>query len=189
MIRLFTAIELPDDVRDGLLRLQQGLPGARWSPPPNMHITLCFMGEVPEPQAVEMAQVLDGIKVPPFTLSLTGLGTFGGERQKERARILYAGVEHDGALPRLAQKIETAARRLGIAVDNRKYFPHVTLARLKDTPADRIGNYIRRHNLYRSAPVTIRQFTLFESLLSHTGSIYQPLETYDLAPAEGSGPV
>ena len=180
MMRLFAAVEIPDDVRAELVRIQSGLPGARWSPPENLHITLCFIGQVQEPVAEEIADELSRVQVSPFKLRLGVPDTFGGERQNEKARILFASVEHDEALPRLAKKIEAAVRRLGVEVQSRKYRPHVTLARLKDLPPDRIGNYMRRHALFRSADFEVREFTLFQSILGHTSPTYHPLVVYRL---------
>ena len=89
MIRLFTALEVPDEVAERLMRLQRGLDGARWIERPDFHITLRFMGDVPEDIADDIDEALSEIPMAPFDVELEGLGEFGGKRP----HTLYAGVK------------------------------------------------------------------------------------------------
>ena len=68
MIRLFTALEIPDEVAERLARLQQGLDGARWIERPDFHITLRFAGDIPEDVASDFAEELEGVPVEPFDI-------------------------------------------------------------------------------------------------------------------------
>src|SRR5664279_2338417 len=127
MIRLFTAVEIPDAVQLRLSLLQGGIPRARWMPRENLHLTLRFIGEVDHTVARDIDDVLAEIRAPAFTLVLKGVGEFG----RKEGRALWAGVSNGDALQYLAAKIESALQRMGLPAETRKYSPHVTLARLK----------------------------------------------------------
>ncbi len=178
MPRLFTAIDIPEDVRDALLGLQENLPGARWVPADNYHLTLAFLGEIDRAAADDADAALAEVSVPAFDLALAGIGTFG---DGHRARTLWVGVdEPSGLLIRLQGKVETALRRAGIALERRKFSPHVTLARLKQPDPSAIGGYMQRHNLFRSRRFTVDSFALIESHLRADGPEYLPLIDYPL---------
>src|SRR6516162_8072314 len=110
-MRLFVGLELPWELRRRVALLAGvGLPGARWVPPENYHVTLRFIGEAPHYLAEETDHALVALKVPAFALTLAGIGTFakGG-----RSQSLWLGVERCEALDRLQGKIETALQRCG----------------------------------------------------------------------------
>ena len=182
MIRLFVAIEIPEEVRDALLDMQAGLPGATWSPFDNLHLTLRFIGEVPEPMVEEIAEALWQIHTEGFSLKLKGVGRFGGEGARSPARLVYVGVEHDGGLPRLANKVEQALQGLGLEPERRKFHPHVTLARLKDTPMTRLGDFLAEHSMFSTRGFDVREFALFSSKQGRDHSVYEALGRFALAP-------
>src|SRR5262245_29255703 len=134
MIRLFAALEIPENIRMQLSLLQGGIPGARWSPVENMHLTLRFIGEVDEAVARDIDDMLADIREPTFTVSLKGVGEFG----RKEGRALWAGVAEAQPLQHLAAKVESALQRMGLPAETRKYSPHVTLARLKDVPVSEL---------------------------------------------------
>jgi 2'-5' RNA ligase len=176
MIRLFVALPLPEDVADSLLALEQGVPGARWSTHEQLHLTLRFIGEVDGRDASAIDETLAAISAPPFALQLKGVGTFGGKNP----RALWAGVAANDALMHLQRKIESAIQRLGFPAEERKYTPHVTLARLRAAPASRVMDYLTDHNLYASDAFDVRAFALFSSRLTSNGSIYVAEREYML---------
>ena len=88
MIRLFAALALPEEVRQRLALVCAPLPGARWAPPENMHVTLRFIGEVEAPVATDIDALLSRVTAPAFDIRLAGLGTFGS---REQVRALWAG--------------------------------------------------------------------------------------------------
>jgi 2'-5' RNA ligase len=177
MIRLFTAIELPEAVRFRLSLLQAGVPGARWTPTDNLHLTLRFIGDVDEAQARDIDGVLAAISVPAFPLNLKGVGEFG----HKESRALWAGVQASEVLLRLVSKIESALQRMGCAPETRKFAPHVTLARLKDAPMSKIREFLGAHSLFDSGPFTVREFALFSSRTTPKGSLYRVESLYPLA--------
>ena len=182
MIRLFTAIEIPEEVRDLLLDLQSGLPGATWSPWDNLHLTLRFIGEVPEPMVEEIEEALWGIQAEGFSLQLKGVGKFGGESARAPARLVFAEAERAEGLMRLQSKIEHALQELGLEPERRKYHPHVTLARLKDTPMGRLGNYLAEHAMFAPPRFAVNEFSLFSSTLGREHSVYDALSSFALTP-------
>lgn len=168
MPRLFSGIELPGDVRDALTELHQPLPSTRWLQPENLHITLRFLGDVTPPTAREFTANLAGIRFDPFPLRLVGLDTFGGDTP----RVLFACVEPSAALTELARAHETAARRAGLKPENRKFWPHVTLARLQAPRIDPIARYLGRRGGFATEPFLVSQFVLFSSKPNTGGGPY-----------------
>ena len=178
MIRLFVGLELPPEARQRLALLAgAGIPGARWVPPANYHLTLRFIGEVPAHQAEEVDLSLSALRGRGFTLELSGLGTFakGG-----RDTALWAGVTRNPALDHLAAKIETAMQRTGLAPERRRFAPHVTLARLDNAVPDKLAAFVQAHNLFRAAPFAVEHFTLFSSRLGKEASVYTAEVEYPL---------
>ncbi|HEX3652987.1 MAG TPA: RNA 2',3'-cyclic phosphodiesterase [Rhizomicrobium sp.] len=178
MIRLFVALALPENVAQGLFALQSGMPGARWSTREQLHLTLRFIGDVDDRDANGIDDVLSGISAPRFALELKGVGAFGGKNP----RALWAGVAPNEALIHLQRKIESAIQRLGFPAEERKYTPHVTLARLRAAPAGRVMDYLTDRALYASAPFEVETFALFSSSLTPNGSVYVAERKYALRP-------
>jgi 2'-5' RNA ligase len=178
-MRLFVALDMPWSVREQLAAMSgTGIPGARWVPPENFHLTLRFIGEVPGHVARDIDGALLGIQTRGFLLTLTGMGVFakGGVSSE-----LWAGVERTAALDRLRNKIETALQRCGLEPERRKFQPHVTLARL-DNPAEaKVAGFVQAHNLFRTEPIAVEHFTLFSSLLCKDRAVYTPEAEYELA--------
>lgn len=170
MLRLFTALSVPDDVAETLKRRQTGLPGAKWRTADQLHVTLAFYGEVNEGAADDLAAELSRAGGGPFDITLSGVGAFG---DGHRTHSIWAGVEPNERLNVLAGRCKAAAERAGIAVERRDYRPHLTLAYLKpQTSPDRVGAWITGHNLLRSPPIRIDRFGLYSSVLSAHGSDY-----------------
>ena len=130
-----------------------------------------------ETDAEELHHQLAALSEPPLALTLAGLGLFG---DRHRAHTLWLGVEKSEALARLAARVETACVRAGLPPETRKYNPHVTLARLKDTPPSRIQNFMDASGRFHEAEVAVAQFTLFRSTLGQGGAEYDALEHYRL---------
>jgi 2'-5' RNA ligase len=176
VIRLFVALALPDAVADGLLALQGGIPGARWSTREQLHLTLRFIGEVDGRDAAAIDDALASIRSPRFTLELKGVGEFSGKNP----RALWAGVRDGAPVDHLQRKIESAVQRVGIAPEERKFSPHVTLARLRGAPRDRVITFLSAYALYASGSFDANAFILYSSALTPNGSLYRPERSYRL---------
>lgn len=177
-MRLFVAIDLPWALRQRVAMLSgAGIPGARWVPPDNYHITLRFIGETPAYRAEEIDQALTALRARRFELTLAGLGTFA---KSGRSTALWVGVERNERLDLLQSKIETALQRIGLEPERRRFAPHVSLARLDNAVEGKLAAFVQANNLFRAEPVTVGHFTLFSSLLGKEQSVYTPEVEYAL---------
>lgn len=177
MIRLFAALALPEAVRKRLTLVRAPLPGARWMPPENMHVTLRFIGEVEPPVATEIDTLLSRIAAPAFDVRLAGLGTFGS---RGRVRALWAGVEQTEPLARLQTKIETACVRAGLLPEGRKFHPHVTLARCKNVREAPAAEFVATYEGFNLPAIPVDAFTLYSSRTGRSGAVYVPEAVYPL---------
>lgn len=176
-MRLFVALPLPDGVAESLLLMVGGIPGARWQRREQLHLTLRFIGEVDGRVAADVDDALAVLSAPGFTVALHGVGTFGGRDPRQ----LWAAVRPNPALMHLQRKIETALQRIGLAAEPRKFTPHVTLAKLKASPREKVTDYLSAHALYTSTPFDIDAFGLYSSTLTPNGSLYRCERCYPLA--------
>lgn len=168
---------MPTNTIKRLSALAFGLPGAHWTRPENLHLTLRFIGEVDEGKAQDIDSALVGINAPPFDLSLYGMGFFG---KTKAARAVWARVERNDELIRLQHKIQSGLQRVGINSDERKFTPHVTLARLKGTPRIQLEEFVAGHANFKTPSFRIDKFVLYSSFLSSSGAIYTPEADYPL---------
>jgi len=176
-MRLFVGLDLPWPIREQFDRLDGGIPGARWVPEENFHLTLRFIGEVTPVQAEEIDLALATLRGKAFDVTFAGVGTFtkGG-----RETQLWVGVERNPALDHLQGKIEIALQRAGLPPERRRFTPHVTLARLDNAVPQKIAAFLQAHNLFRSDPVRFDHFTLFSSQLGKEAAVYTAEVDYKL---------
>lgn len=133
-MRLFVAINLPEDVREALheevapLR-EEGYP-VRWLPSENYHLTLKFLGPVRDERVgtVEQATERVAAQTPPFSLEIQGVGAFPSLR---RPRVLWVGVAPTPALRCFKQDLEWALAEHDFERETRAFHPHVTVGRVK----------------------------------------------------------
>ncbi|HEX5378843.1 MAG TPA: RNA 2',3'-cyclic phosphodiesterase [Phenylobacterium sp.] len=177
MIRLFAALAIPPEIGEGLARRQIGLPDARWRPSDAFHITLRFFGDVREDVAADLDAELLGVRGEALRLELAGVGAFA---EGSDIHAVWAGVEDDSALKRLARACETAARHAGLPPDKRAYRPHVTLAYLRRPVGDHVARWIQANNLLHSPPFWVRSFGLYSSWRTDEGSRYRLEREYPL---------
>ena len=182
MPRLFTGLEVPPDVAFELDLLRGGIGGARWIDRENFHITLRFIGDIDDGLAREIAYELDGVEARPFTLRLKGIGAFGGNKP----HTLFAGVEANADLQRLQSIHERICQVLGLSAEARKFTPHVTLARLRDSDPGPVHRFVAAHSLFASRVFEVARFVLFSSRPSRGGGPYAVEESYQLG--SGAGP-
>lgn len=175
-MRLFVALSIPNAVAKSLALIQGGVPGARWQSREQLHITLCFIGEVDGQHVEAIDDALAGIMAPDFTLQLHGVGQFGNKQPHS----LWAGVRPNGALEHLQQKVDAAIRRVGQPQDAHKFTPHVTVARLRHPDMEKMVDWLKYHALYTSAEFEAGAFQLYSSRLTSDGSVYTLEEDYPL---------
>ena len=178
-VRIFAALELPDAIAERLLALMKGVPGAKWRPRENLHLTLRFFGEVAEPVGneidAELAELAD--TAAPFDLQLKGAGAFGGADP----HALWIGAAESAALTALARGCERAARRVGLKPDAHKFTPHVTLAYLSAAPLDRVHAFESRLGLFETPAFRVDRFGLYSSVVRKSApSLYRLEAEYPL---------
>jgi len=176
-VRLFIALDLPEAVAAEVRGLCQGLPHVRWSNPEQLHLTLRFLGEVPEEEVAALRARLETVVSPPFELGLRGVGVFPPKRRP--ARVLWAGVApHEPALA------------LKAAVDNalgpdpeaagRAFSPHLTLARLREDPRAALDAYLKERAGFTGARWSVDAFHLYQSTLGPDGARHDLVQRYPL---------
>lgn len=190
-MRLFVALipppDLVDELREWVSALRELEPDVRWSRPEQWHLTLAFLGEVGDESRDELSRRLGKAagRHPPLTLSFAGGGRFGD-------RVLWTRVHGErDRLRRLADSVRAAARRSGLATEQRPYRPHLTLARATTTAVD------LRPLVDALAPYEGRSWTADEVHLvrSHLGAgpggtaLHEPIRSWPLGdPARRSPP-
>jgi 2'-5' RNA ligase len=168
-MRLFLGMPIPPELAQSLTGRTQAidLPKSRRTAPENIHLTLVFLGEVAEPTLPRIESELSKLSFIPFPLKLTSLDTF------PRGGVLFAEVEPARALLHLQEKVATSMARCGFALEDRPYYPHITLARFHGK--------LRLSQIQRSLSTSLqRRFTadtvnLYRSNLTPAGSNYEIL--------------
>jgi RNA 2',3'-cyclic 3'-phosphodiesterase len=177
MLRLFVGIGLPPEFKLQLSLLCSGIPGAKWVDPGNFHLTLRFIGDTGESVAADIDEALARLRARRFGLQLVGTGIFGGA---DKPRSLWVGVERSPDLVALRDKIEQALVRVGLAPEPRKFFPHITLARLHRPALGKLSGFLAAHVQFRPAPYPVESFSLIASLQTKAGSVYEDQAEYPL---------
>jgi len=130
--RTFISVELPqsDDVKRMADTLRD-IPGVRITPFNQLHITLCFLGDVDTDRIPRICSELQRTfrDTEGFHIAVKGIGAFPNKRN---ARIIWMGIEDDGRLSSCASMIGRTLKRIGIRYDGKEFTPHITIARAKD---------------------------------------------------------
>ena len=179
-MRLFIGIPLAPEAVGALERLSRSLhsndDGLRWSSPETWHITLQFLGETSTDRYSCLVEHLGAIQSPAVPVWLHGTGFF------DRAGVFFAGVNVSPALRQLERLIIVATSQCGVAVEERPYHPHVTLARAK---GDGKGGALRKLKGVAKSEVefpafSAREFLLYESFLNAQGARHEVRERFPL---------
>lgn len=168
-MRLFAAIVLPEDVRSELAGLAGGLPGARWSPEENYHLTLRFIGEADRGFAEELADALSHVGGEGFELEVRSLGSFGGARP----RAVWAGIAPSEPLTALRRRVESALVRAGLPPEERKFTPHITLARTAGARPAAVAAWLEDRGAFRLPAFAVDGFSLMSSRLGGEAPVYR----------------
>ncbi|MDP2226428.1 MAG: RNA 2',3'-cyclic phosphodiesterase [Moraxellaceae bacterium] len=179
MIRAFVALAIPETIRSQLAVTQFLLPIARPVPPENFHLTLAFLGSLPEDRLEEVHLALEQITAPAFSLRLSGMGVFGGDKP----RSVHAMLAPEPLLERLQAKIARAVVSAGVALESRRFTPHITLGNFApgESSAPALAHAIGQIGALTSAPFAVDHFALWRSLLRPGGPVHDELARYPLA--------
>ena len=176
MPRLFTGLELPEDIAFQLNIMQGGVRGARWIEASDYHITLRFIGDIEERVARDIRLSLQTVAAQPFKIQLKGVGTFGGNDP----HTIFTAVAESADLRRLQASHERHCKLAGLPAEGRRFMPHVTLARLRSPDVPEVQQFIARQNLFVSRPFDVSHFVLFSSRPSRGGGPYGVVDTFSL---------
>ncbi|MDR0239310.1 MAG: RNA 2',3'-cyclic phosphodiesterase [Deltaproteobacteria bacterium] len=178
--RLFVALEIPTDVKTRLSGLQSCFPGLKWTPASNLHLTLRFIGSVPQAHVEQIQQSLRFVTCASFRLIAAGLGLF----QRKAGGILWAGVNKEPALLQLKRQVdETLCVSAGLHLKDESFSPHLTLSRLKSPVSPALKAQVQERTAVRLGEFTVTGFTLFRSFLQPAGAIHESVERYSLGMA------
>jgi len=161
-----------DELARAIASLEQHVPGARWVPKENLHLTLAFLGRVDDERVGEIsAAVADALQGHvDFSVRLGELGAFPSVK---RARVVWAGLDDPTqGLAGLADSVGGALEPLGFQREARAFRPHVTLARLK-TPAR-----VEMNANLEPISFPVDRISLFESRLGRPHAVYSEAATY-----------
>jgi 2'-5' RNA ligase len=178
-LRLFVATDLPAEVLADISRLQARLrpayPALRWLEPQGMHLTLKFLGAVPEERLGEIVRITAAVArgAAACDVATTGLTAFPGWRS---ARVVVVGCTVPPALAELQARLEPAYTSLGVAAEARAFRPHVTVAR----PTGRAGRLAHPGEALAEHRFRIGEIVLYQSFLGPGGSRYQALDRLPL---------
>ncbi|HEY5975999.1 MAG TPA: RNA 2',3'-cyclic phosphodiesterase [Geobacteraceae bacterium] len=175
--RLFVAIDLPEETRNEVDHLREALPGARWVPTDQLHLTLRFLGEVDEATLRSVQAGLATVQAEPFTLQVRGVGHFPPRRPP---RVLWVGLDGGTHLIDLQRQIETVVQATGLPAEERAFSPHITLARFREAAAAPVLAFEERQRAFACPPFSVVAFQLYESTLTSSGAIHRVLTAYPL---------
>lgn len=179
-MRLFIAIELPDVVKRIFGRIRADIPGSRWVPAEQLHVTLSFLGEVDDITLKLLTEELATIQAPGFSVRFSGTGCFPN---RHRPRVLWVGLEPEPLLISLASQVRKAVLACNIPQEERPFSPHITLARLR-FPANReVDAFLDQSRQPEIPPITVGEFILFRSRLTPQGAIHTPIRGFPLLPS------
>lgn len=176
MIRLFTALPLADECVGSLSLIRRSLPGVRWIDRANLHITLQFIGEVEEAAYHDIAEALAEVRSQPFEYAVSGGGYFGKARNP---RVLWAGIASCPGLLALHRAVGQALAPL-VELEQRKYAPHISLARFKRVESAHLANLLEAAHFLDIPAQKAREFCLFSSRRGPEGSEYTVEASYPL---------
>lgn len=187
-------MDIPEEVRGAIrefvARLQAECPdakGARWARVEGMHVTLKFIGEVPEEKVERIKKELAGVRGPArggatVEMNFRGVGFFPSAKHP---RVFWAGIEATPNLAEIANEIEKRMERLGIQSEKRTFRPHLTLARFKSEEGlPKLREAIEKAGAMEFGSTRTSEFHLYQSKLIRGGAVYTKLETYSVTSGE-----
>ena len=194
-MRLFVALDIDDSIREKIARFLDGVrgfaPDARWVRPESLHVTLKFIGEMPDEEIERIKSSLRTIEAEKVEMKIGGYGFFPSARAP---RVFWIGIEADSSLPGLASRVQQELAPLDIRKEEHAFNAHLTLARGGGGPVSPRWRKGDRANLdfkhlqeklaalptLEFGTMIAREFFLYQSQLSPQGSKYTKLAVFPL---------
>jgi RNA 2',3'-cyclic 3'-phosphodiesterase len=181
-LRTFIAVEISSAVRAkaaeliGLLRATQA--DVKWVEPHNLHLTLQFLGDVPENQIAAVCKAVEcgAAEIEPFELEIRGAGAFPN---LGKPRTIWLGAkEGSEQMAELHDHVALALADLGFADEERRFQTHLTIGRVKSPKnVALLGPLLRQHADFSAGVVSVDKTIVFSSRLERGGPIYEKLST------------
>jgi RNA 2',3'-cyclic 3'-phosphodiesterase len=179
-MRCFLAIELPHEVADRLAALQKRLGAldrdVRWTRVEQIHLTIKFLGEVPDADVPRICEIAVEIarQHSPFELEVKGTGCFP---PRGPARVVWAGLaELPPALVDYHKAIEAACAEVGFKPEDRPFHPHLTIGRVRDQRgAHQVRRGVHQESNFQGGRFAVNELVMFQSILAPSGPTYIPL--------------
>jgi RNA 2',3'-cyclic 3'-phosphodiesterase len=192
-VRLFVALEIPGTVRQNFAALLEELRSAashagdkrpRWVRPENLHVTVKFIGQLPEGKLDDMRNALAAVRSPSaVAMNFCGLGFFPNEK---RPRVFWAGLAASPNLSALARDVDRATASQGVPLETREFTPHLTLARFEPPGiSETLRAAIQKNTAREFGSFRTTEFHLIESKTKPSGAEYTRLASFHFA-AENS---
>ena len=180
--RTFIAIEIPDKVKDLIAshveRLKGLVPqGIKWVDPQTCHLTLAFLGNVPNDRLPTLFRIVDAVAAdsPPLRLKTGLLGAFPNPH---RPRVLWIGLEGDTQLLALTQRrLQDALEADGFPQEQRAFNPHITLGRARRKGLIPLPETALNGQAEDALAFEVRDIVLMSSILTPNGPIHTPLHS------------
>ncbi len=187
-MRCFIAIDIPNEIRAGLADLEKDLAGrvdirrgdVKWVEPEGMHLTLKFLGEVPDNQVIDVCRVVEAVasRHEAFDFAVKEVGSFGGRS----VRVLWVGAGLDcPELLKLQQDLEDEFELAGWPKEGRQFSGHLTLCRIRNVKAgEKLGEAAKQYGACDLGVVRAAAVCVYESQLKPEGPIYTRMGRYAL---------
>ena len=177
-MRLFTAIDLPDALRNALSTLQTSEAlEVRWTAPDQFHVTVRFIGDATPEQTAHYEATLADIDAQPVRCAPYGLDVLPSRHSPS---VLILGLERTDSIMTLYNAVSDALEAEGLAPEGRTYRPHVTLGRLDDPHPETVHDFLQAHQEHSFSPFEAEQLVLFKSTLTPEGALHEPRVIYPL---------
>jgi 2'-5' RNA ligase len=190
-MRLFIATSFPAAVmqplNERIAQVKPKLAQASWVRSESQHLTFAFLGEQDETLLARLAPALETTLagLPRFDARLLGCGFFPNPR---RARVGWVGLSPEEPFVAVADAVRSVVTAAGVALDEAKFKPHLTLMRIRDPwPRACIEMFEKSLGSYESEPFEVNGVTLYRSQLNPNGAIHTPLHMFSLSPPAGRG--
>lgn len=175
-MRLFVAIDIPDDTQQQIAKLYCNFHNVQWSAPERLHITLAFLGEVAEHQLPTVNEVLGKIHFTPFEIATTDFGSF-------KSGDIWFGVTPQEPIIQLHQLITERLTEAGLNFPSRRTFkPHITLAYTRKNEEHLVLNLLAGRKTFASLSFRVENFCLKSSWRKSTGALHRIEAVYPAKP-------
>jgi 2'-5' RNA ligase len=188
-MRVFIAIDIDEQIRAGISRLQQQLQNkadikkgdVKWVEPDNIHLTLKFLGEIKDEQSVDVCNIVKEVAGihSSFELAVESVGCFGGRS----AKVLWVGLgEGSNNLLQLQKDLDEQLALAGWLPESREFSGHLTLCRVKNPKAGfKLAAMIEDYKDFKLGTMSADSVCVYESQLTPSGPIYTVLGEYKMS--------